>query len=150
MNLYAYCGNNPVNRLDPEGKLWILQAVAHGGGAIGAIGAIFNEMFCAGIENCIRNGLSWNNFGNGVKGNVEDNTPDYLNINMVVPTLDVFWSYSYTVTVDLKNGAVYTSPIGGGLGTPGFSLSFGKILANHDVANEYLPTFLTDHSVNFQ
>ena len=26
-NMYAYCGNNPVNRVDPEGKSWIAVAI---------------------------------------------------------------------------------------------------------------------------
>ena len=28
LNLYAYCGNNPVSREDSNGKFWLLTAAA--------------------------------------------------------------------------------------------------------------------------
>ena len=39
LNLYVYVGNNPLARVDPDGKFWLTVAGVVGGGIIGLIGA---------------------------------------------------------------------------------------------------------------
>ena len=43
-NMYAYCGNNPVMRVDCSGECWHIIAGAAAGGAIGAVSSILSQL----------------------------------------------------------------------------------------------------------
>lgn len=43
VNLFAYCGNNPVNRADDGGEFWHIVAGAVVGGIIGAISSVVGQ-----------------------------------------------------------------------------------------------------------
>ena len=45
-NLFAYCGNNPVNRTDPTGKAWWHWAI---GAAVVAVAAVATVVTCGGF-----------------------------------------------------------------------------------------------------
>ena len=45
-NLYAYCDNNPVSRIDDQGRCWILGAVI--GGVLGGSFAVLNDLVLNG------------------------------------------------------------------------------------------------------
>ncbi|MCL2860676.1 MAG: hypothetical protein FWF46_09120, partial [Oscillospiraceae bacterium] len=48
-NMYAYCENNPISRVDPQGKFWMIAA--------GIIGGVVNS--AAQITSNVINGNAW-------------------------------------------------------------------------------------------
>ena len=49
LNLFAYCGNNPVGRVDDEGKCWEVIAALAGRAAIGAAVNVFTTFVAAKV-----------------------------------------------------------------------------------------------------
>ena len=47
-NLYAYCGENPLNRNDDEGKLWVTVVSALAGAVVGGIYSVGTQMLIDG------------------------------------------------------------------------------------------------------
>lgn len=45
LNLFAYCGNNPVNRVDPSGQFWI-SAIIKAVVAVVAVAAVVTKVVC--------------------------------------------------------------------------------------------------------
>ena len=66
LNLYAYCGNDPVNRFDPSGHiaLWLL-----GGIVLGAIGLIGGGVY-AGVKSSQAGNSGWSLIGDIALGSI--------------------------------------------------------------------------------
>ena len=59
-NLFAYCGNNPVSRQDPNGRFWITAGIMAVGGLIGAA---INTVSSIATQQALTGTVNWKSVG---------------------------------------------------------------------------------------
>jgi len=98
LNLYAYCGNNPVMRADPEGTAAISSIII--GLIIGAVAGVIIGGVTAGISAYEKGAREWELFGDialGALGGAVIGGIIGAGIGYIAPTIGMFLGSSFTL-----------------------------------------------------